>query len=191
MAYAFVAIVFGGLVGLALGGRLRNLGEHRLAAWPLLPAGVVLQLLSGAARNHADVALALLLASYVALGAFAAANARVLGMALVGAGLAANLLVIAVNQGMPVRRQAAIDAGIARSSAELDAINLKTKHHYERPSDDLMFLADVIPVRPLREVLSLGDAVMSVGIAAVVAALLRREPAHPQPEPTGSLPSEG
>lgn len=189
MAYAVVALLLGGAVGLATGGRLRNLGEHRLAAWWLLPLGVGVQLLSN--RAEEDVAFALLLASYLLLAAFTIANIRLFGMVAVTIGLLANLLVIAVNEGMPVRREAVIKAGIATDDRDLATIRMQSKHHYERPSDDLMFLADIIPVRPLREVLSVGDVVMSAGIAAVVATLLRREPSHPQAERTRSLPSEG
>lgn len=192
MAYAVVAIVLGGVLGLAFGGRLQNLGEHRLAAWPLLPAGVFVQLLSNVA--HGTVSLLLLLGSYALLAAFAIANIQShlrTGMTLVTVGLALNFAVIALNHGMPVRPQAVLDAGIARSYPELNHIELQAKHHYERPSDRLMVLADIIPVRPLREVLSVGDLVMSAGITVVVAALLRKEPSHPQPQPTRSLPSEG
>lgn len=189
MAYAVVALLLGGAVGLATGGRLTNLGEHRLAGWWLLPVGVGVQVLSNTIEG--DPAFALLLASYVLLAAFTLANARLFGMVVVTIGLLANLLVIAVNEGMPVRREAVIKAGIAADDRDLASISMQNKHHYERPSDDLMFLADIIPVRPLREVLSIGDVIMSAGIAAVVATLLRKEPTHPQPERTRSLPSEG
>jgi len=188
MAYAVVAIVVGGVVGLIGGGSFRNLGEHRLAAWPLLPAGVVLQVASNFPKGA--VALVLLLASYAALAAFAAANIKVFGMAVVVVGLACNLLVIAVNHGMPVQRKAVIQAGIASDDADLQHIHLMAKHHYQRPSDRLMPLADVIPVSPLREVLSIGDVVMSVGIAMVVASLLRKEPSYPQSLKSDSIPSE-
>jgi hypothetical protein len=187
VAYAVVAIVLGGVVGLALGGRLRNLGEHRLAAWPLLAGGLVLQAVSARVSTGSDAGLVLLIASYLALLAFAAANARILGMVVVAVGLALNLVVIGANRGMPVRPSAVIDAGIAENPKDLADIELKAKHHYETPSDRLLFLADVIPVRPLREVLSLGDVVMSLGITIVISTLLRKEPTHPQPVP---LPSE-
>lgn len=187
MAYAVVAIVLGAVIGLATGGRLENLGEHRLAAWPLLPIGVFAQLVGS--RADGTTAVVLLLTSYAALFAFTAANARLLGMALVTLGLALNFLVIAVNSGMPVRPTAVVSAGITDQKG-LQDIHLRSKHHYERPSDRLMVLADVIPVRPLREVLSIGDVIMSIGTALVLATLLRRAPAHPQREPSGSLPSE-
>lgn len=192
MAYAVVAIVLGGVLGLVTGGRLQNLGEHRLAAWWLMPVGVGLQLLGAfRAGSDSDTAFALLLASYAALAGFAAANWRIFGMVVVAVGLGLNFLVIAVNEGMPVRRAAVIDAGIAANDNEVSKIELKAKHHYETSDDTLMPLADIIPVRPLREVLSVGDVVMSIGIAAAIAALLRKEPAHPQAQTTRSLPSEG
>jgi hypothetical protein len=128
--------------------------------------------------------------SYLALMAFAAVNFRVAGMAIVVIGLGLNLVVITVNRGMPVRRSAVISAGIAADDRELRDIRLHAKHHYERPSDRAMVLADVIPVRPLREVLSAGDLVMSLGIAFVVSTLLRKQPTHPQAEISRSLPSE-
>jgi hypothetical protein len=188
MAYAVVALVLGGVVGLLAGGSLRNLGEHRLAAWPLLPVGVVLQVAGN--LQGGGVGLALVIGSYAALGAFAVANIKLFGMALVVVGLACNLLVITVNDGMPVRPAAAVRAGIASSETALRRIHLKPKHHYERPDDRLMFLGDVLPVPPLHEVLSLGDVIMSLGIAMVIASLLRRDPAHPQPQPTRSVPSD-
>lgn len=197
MAYAVVAIALGGVLGLAFGGRLQNLGEHRLAAWPLLPAGVGAQLLSS--LTSGTLSLLLLLGSYALLLAFALANvtdrvpwALRLGMLVVSLGLALNFTVIAVNRGMPVRPQTVFDAGIAKDFRDLDSMKLQAKHHFERESDRLMVLADVIPVRPLQEVLSIGDVVMSLGIAAVMATLLRKEPSsYTQTHPTRSLPSEG
>jgi len=190
MGYAVVAIVLGGIVGIATGGSLRNLGEHRLAGWQLLIAGIVLQFLSASTKGNA--ALALMLASYACLIAFAAMNLRLvpIGMGLVAAGLALNVVVIGANRGMPVRPSAVVDAGIVDSLTDLRDIKLRAKHHYEKPNSRLMFLADVIPVRPLREVLSLGDLVMSAGVAFCVSSLLRKQPTHPQAERSHSLPSE-
>lgn len=190
MGYAVVAIVLGAVIGLLGGGSFRNLGEHRLAGWMLLPIGVVLQLVSYSSAGN--VALTLMVASYAFLIGFAAANFKLVpvGMALVAAGLALNLAVIAANRGMPVRPSAVVDAGIVDSLTDLRDIKLRAKHHYEKPSSRLMFLGDVLPVRPLREVLSLGDVVMSAGVAFCVSSLLRKQPTHPQAERSRSLPSE-
>ena len=62
MGYAVVAIVLGGVIGLVSGGRLRNLGEHRLSAWPLLFGGVVLQLLSNVPKDRSALNAACMIA---------------------------------------------------------------------------------------------------------------------------------
>jgi hypothetical protein len=171
VGYAVVAVVVGALVGLAAGGHPRHLTGHRFRAWPLLATGAVAQVTVGFVAGTAGVTL--LLVSYAAIAAFAAANVRVPWMALVVAGLALNIVTIAVNEGMPVRRQAVVDAGIA-DRAEVSRLDVRGKHHLERPGDHLMVISDVIPVRPLRQVLSVGDVLMMFGVAGVVAVLLRR-----------------
>ena len=169
MRFTILAVAAGLGIGLLAGGRPRHLAGRGLRAWPLLAAGLGLQLLSG--RVHGGTGTAALLGGYALLVAFAAANVAVVGMWLVGTGIAVNLVVIAVNSGMPVRPAALVSAGVAEPGRAAD-VPLAAKHHLERPSDRLMKLADVIPVAPLREVLSLGDVVTAVGTADVVAHLL-------------------
>src|SRR5438270_8929182 len=101
MGFTAIAVTVGLLVGLATGGRLQHLGERQFHWWGLLVAGVVLQL------PFLDrLGFGGLLASYCFLLGFAIANLRLVGMVLVVIGIAMNILVIAVNQGMPVRRDA-------------------------------------------------------------------------------------
>lgn len=169
MLFTVVAVVVGIALGLLTGGRLHHLGERSFHAVPLLAGGVGLQLLSG---FLADIGVALVLLSYVLLLAFCALNLRLVGMGVVLAGLALNSLVIAVNGGMPVRRSAVVAAGIANAD-DIPEIRLKGKRHFEDDDDRLMFLADIIPVPVLQEVLSIGDVAMSVGVADVLFHLLR------------------
>lgn len=169
MLFTAVAVAVGIAVGLLTGGRVRHLGERTFHAVPLLVGGVALQLLSGVLR---DISVALVLLSYVLLLVFCALNLRLVGMGIVLAGLAVNSLVIAVNGGMPVRRSAVVSAGIA-SYADIPDIRLKGKRHFEDDDDRLLFLADIIPIPVLKEVLSIGDVVMSVGVADVLVYLLR------------------
>lgn len=176
MLFTAVAVAVGIAVGLLTGGRLQHLGERTFHAVPLLVAGVALQLLSGVLTG---VSVALVLLSYVLLLAFCGLNLRLVGMGVVLAGLAMNSLVIAVNGGMPVRRSAVVAAGIAGYD-DIPEIRLEGKRHFEDDDDRLMFLADIIPIPLLQEVLSIGDVVMSVGVASVLAHLLRppRPPRH-------------
>jgi hypothetical protein len=118
-----------------------------------------------------------LLASYLCLLAFALANVRLVGMALVAVGIALNIIPIALNRGMPVRHDAVVAARIS-TAERVHFLRTDHKHHMERPGDRLMILADILPVRPLREVLSFGDVVLALGVADVLFHLVRGGPAH-------------
>ena len=170
MRFTVVAVVAGLVIGLALGGRPRHLAGRGLRLWPLLFAGVAVQAVG--ARVGDTLGFVLLVASYPLLLGFAAANVRLVGMALVGVGLLMNLATIATNRGMPVRRSAIVAAGIA-TDEEVASLHIAAKHHLERPSDRLMPLSDIIPVPGLHEVLSFGDLVLSVGVADTIVHLLR------------------
>ena len=169
MRFTLLAVAAGLGIGVLAGGRVRFLGDRRLRMPGLLLAGLALQPLAAGVGGDQAV---LLVGSYVLLVAFALANVAVTGMWLVATGIALNLTVIAVNSGMPVRPSALRAAGVVEPGRPLDAA-LSAKHHLERPSDGLVVLGDIIPVAPLREVVSFGDVVMAVGVANVVARLLR------------------
>ncbi len=170
MRFTIVAVAVGILIGLLTGGRLRHMGTRSFRFWPLLFAGLVLQVASAA--MDATPGFLLLLASYLMLLAFAVANAALAGMWLVALGVGLNLMVIAANGGMPVRPSAVVAAGIAEPE-DVHDIDLRGKRHLERPSDRLTALSDVIPVPPLAEVLSFGDIFMNVGLADVIVHLMR------------------
>ncbi len=138
--------------------------------WPLLVAGLVLQVASAAMGSTPGFVL--LLSSYLALLTFAVANVSLTGMWLVALGVGLNLVAIGVNGGMPVRPSALVAAGVAEAE-EVHDLDLRGKRHLERPSDRLVAISDIIPVRPLAEVLSFGDIVMNVGLADVIVHLMR------------------
>lgn len=163
------AIVVGVLVGLLRGGRFANLGEAAFRLWPLLVLGVVVQ---GAAAFTGAGAVTVILLSYVLLIAFCAANLTHAGMGVVLVGIVLNLVVIGANGGMPVRADAIVAAGIATRD-EVPDLEFGAKRHLETDDDRLMALGDIVPVPIAREVLSFGDLAMAVGVAAVLANLLR------------------
>src|SRR5437763_1211920 len=167
MVFPALAAAVGLLIGLVSGGSLRRLGERRFRLWPLLPLGVVLQLPLADRLGFGG-----LLASYGCLLAFALANIRLVGMGLVAVGIALNAIPIAVNRGMPVDRDAIVAAHIS-TAAKLDTLDIDRKHHLERRSDNLTVLVDIIPARPLKEVVSFGDVVLAVGVGDVIYHLLR------------------
>jgi hypothetical protein len=83
-----------------------------------------------------------------------------------------NIAVILPNGGMPVRTAAVVDAGIVESE-EVARIDVGSRRHLERDDDVLVPLGDVIPLAPLREVVSVGDLVLAAGLGTVVFRLLR------------------
>lgn len=182
MRFTAVAVLVGLLVGYLRGGRLDHMGRRPVAAWPLLFAGVALQLLAG--RIFGAWATApLVLASYAVLVLFAGANLQLVGMTVVSIGMAANATVIALNGAMPVRPSAVVAAGLAAPD-EAARLEGDAKRRPERQGDRMVVLADIIPVRPLREVVSFGDLVIAVGVADVIYNLMRpprrrRRPAAP------------
>ena len=190
MLYIVVAVAVGLAMGWARGGRLSGIGDATFRLTPLLAVGVAGQVLSAALGGARG--LALLLASYIALLAFAIANApRSVGMAVVAVGIAMNALVIAVNGGMPVRASAIIAAGIADDDDDIAELDFGTKRHLEDGDDRLTILADIIPVPVLEEVLSFGDLVLAVGVADVLVTLMgsrrspRQRPERPDRQGTG------
>ena len=168
MRFTAIAVAAGLVVGVLLGGRLRHLGERPFRLWPFLAAGILLQL-----PLLDPLGFGGLLASYACLLIFALANVHLVGMALVAIGIVLNAAVITANSGMPVHRRSVVDAGIAKT-ADLDTLHTDRKHHLQTDTDRLTPLADIIPVRPLHEVISFGDVVMAIGVADVLVHLLRK-----------------
>lgn len=166
------------VVGYLTGGRLSSLEALQLRWWGLAPLGLAMQLVplpwsGGAART---AALGLLLASYPVLMAFAVKNLRLAGFPLVLVGLALNLTVIAVNNGMPVSCDALVASGQGDLCADLRR-EPALKHHLAGPDDDLMLLADVIPIAtPVNQVVSVGDLIAYGGLLWLVAATMTGRP---------------
>ncbi len=167
-----VVAVLGGLVA----GRLRAPAGARavrleLRRLPLLAVGAfgtaLAQVLDG---GLATLALAGALA---VLLAFVAANAHVTGVLVLGCGLLLNLVAVVLNNGMPVRGEALVVAGVVEE-AELATTTFNGARHLETGSDRLAVLGDVLPVPVTREVLSFGDLIVLAGAADAVRELARR-----------------
>lgn len=163
-----IAAVLGALVlGWVLGGSLDRLGGVRLRQRWLVVAAVLVQLV-GTLAGGAAFAVGLLTSGMLAL-AFLMRNRGVAGMGLITLGVLSNALVVAANGAMPVSLWAAEQAG-----AEVGVILVgdDPRHEVADSSTQLPWLADVIPVRaPIRpEVVSIGDVLLSAGIAQLIVA---------------------
>ena len=168
-----VAIVAGVLIGLLRGGPCGQPGRGCL---PRLAPARDRHRRAGAAAftGDAGIGVTLILVSYVLLLAFCVLNLRHAGMGVVFVGIALNLVVMGLNGGMPVRREAIVASGITTRIDDVDSLDFGTKRHLETDDDRLPVLGDIIPVPVAGEVLSFGDLAMSVGVAAVLVNLLRR-----------------
>lgn len=186
-------LAIGLLLGWGLGGGVRNLARLEVRLWWLIPIALVVQLISiprAEAGPGRYLPFAILLASFLLIGAAMLLNWRLRGFPVILLGVLLNLVPIAVNQGMPVSGSAVIEAGGSLSDVPRE---LGAKHHLKRPEDQVTFLADVIAVRsPFRAVVSIGDLVMWAGAGwFVTAAMLGFPVREPRPArlPRRAIPS--
>jgi hypothetical protein len=152
-------------VSLARGGRFRHATEHELLWLPALIAGLAAQTGLDALASRGLVGLtgtvALLVVSEAAVLSFCIRNWYRPGMVLVGLGFTANALVILANGGMPVAPEAIAAIGGDPVLAETVVVG---KHHLLTDATALPWLADVIPLPPLKLVISIGDIVLVAGM---------------------------
>jgi hypothetical protein len=170
MGFTLFAVAVGLVLGIALGGRPRNVTLRPLRGALALGVAVVLQALPQVLELRAGAGLACVLASYVLLLVFALLNIRLVGMPIVLLGLALNVAVIGLNGGMPVRADA---IRTVDPTVRVERIDFGAKRHLEDPDDRLTILGDVLPVPAIDQVLSFGDLILAFGVADVVFRLLK------------------
>ncbi len=171
MKLVLLVLVASVLVGLVAGGRLTGLSGLRIRWAPLAIVGLGLQML----LPPGNWPFVLLMISFGMLLAFVIVNRGIPGFTLILAGLLMNLIVIAVNSGMPVPRYALEASGQSETLSEL-VEHGGAKHHLATEDDRLMFLADVIPLRPpVAQAVSVGDIVAYVGVGVVIVVAMRRD----------------
>jgi hypothetical protein len=188
LVVSLLSILVGLYVGLLHGGKLHNLGRAHASWWGLLVVGIVVPMF--VSRLDPSHSVALIVLALVSLIAFTRRNRHLLGMGIVAIGVLANLTVVVLNSGMPVRADALVDAGLAESH-EVERVEISGVQRLERDGDVAVFLGDVIPLRATKQVLSVGDVVILVGLGTVASNLLRnrtrattpREPKVRPPQP--------
>jgi MFS family permease len=176
-------ILLGLVLGLLAGGRLRNLAEIRLRWTGLLVAAVVIRFATEAALGaQVEIVQALrlpLLAS--AFGVLLVAlwvNRTYPGLSLAFLGVLSNTLVILLNGGfMPIWAPALAAAGLTEAD-----VGRAFHVVVDAPAPDflgrLLILGDVIPVpvAVIRNVYSLGDLFLTLGLAFFLFAGVVRVP---------------
>lgn len=156
-------VVLGLVAGLAVGRTWRPLATVRIRWLPLILAGLLAR---GAAAFVTPVAFPLYVFALFATAAGAAANIRLTGAVLVAIGGALNLVVVVLNQGMPVDPSA---LAAASASMPTDALHVAVNG-----GTVLVALADVVPVALAQAVYSVGDFFIAAGGFVVPFVLLIR-----------------
>lgn len=174
------AAVLGIAAGFVAGGSTAHLGTRRVR-------GIGFALLWGAlvlitTRDWIPGAFGVYVLSFICALIFVAINVRALpGLVVVGVGLALNLTVVLVNQGMPFSAEAMRAADISRPEGSI--IVATPQRHIQTEADRLYPLIDHLPVAagPIREVLSPGDVLVALGLGLTCCTALlparRRKPA--------------
>jgi uncharacterized protein DUF5317 len=177
MKFILATLVFAFVLGLVAGGRPTALASLKVRWTPAALVGLALQMVPLPGRTWP---LVMLYVSFVLMMAFAVVNlrSRVPGFALILLGIVMNFTVIAVNQGMPVAHEALV-ASHQEDSLPILIEHPGAKHHLAGPDDHLMILADVIPVPPLEQVVSLGDVLAYGGVVWLIVAGMRRRRERP------------
>jgi hypothetical protein len=172
-----VTVVLATLVGRILGGRIGRLAGLPYRGLPLLGGAAAAYLAGWSAPllglpARWTYAPGLAMAGALAL-AFSVRTRTLYGAGLVGAGLLANALVVAVNGGMPVSA-----AAVARAGMNLPAALADPRQVLAGAGATLRALGAVVPVPlPVRPaVASVGDLLVLAGLAElVVTAMLPRD----------------
>ncbi len=165
MIFFVATIALAIIVVVATKGSVERLGRLRFRMLWLLFLGlavqIVLEVVDFPKDRIEDLGFAILLLSYVAILGFCFANRSVRGMTLIAIGVALNVLVIALNQGMPTK-----DDVRERAGREVRVPIEQTVKHRPQEDDDLVgFLGDVITVPEFpNQQFSIGDIVMGLGI---------------------------
>jgi chromate transport protein ChrA len=168
-------IVLSVLVVVLTRGSFERLSRIRLRAlWLLLVAlvaQIALEFVDIPEERLDDLGYALLLGTYVLILVFCLINRRLAGMAIVTLGIALNVLVIALNQGMPTK-----DDVVERNEREVRVpIERTVKHRPEEPDDQLPFLGDVLSVPGIpNQQFSIGDVIIGIGVADICFEASRR-----------------
>ncbi len=156
------------VLGVLLGGSPAALGELGIRRLWLAYAAIALQVAAFPSgilpwTTPDGLARGLWLASYALLIAMILQNRHIRGIAIVGAGLACNLVAIVANGGlMPVTENALRGAGLSYDERN-NSISLANPH--------LALLVDRFAVPdwlPLGNVFSIGDVLIGVGIVVVI-----------------------
>ncbi len=178
-AFLGITLVAAVAAGFAFGGRIGRLADLRFAMLPMLYGALGLGLLplfvnmsTGTNRVLTGIANLLVLI-FLAVNLSRHGGLVRWGLVVLLAGWLLNAVVIAANKGMPLSEWAYAQSGQTDPITEGEGGFFKIVVADVRTN--LPFLGDVIPIKPLRQVLSAGDLLLMAGIGLTVIGGMRRQ----------------
>jgi len=170
--FMLYAILIGLLAGRLLGGHLANLGTLRIHWASLALIGLLTQVvlfLGPVSERVGSLGVPIYVGSTAMVLAVVLRNLRVPGLVLVAAGALSNLLAIVANGGyMPASAAALAFLG--------KTVNPGYSNSAVIESPALVPLTDILalpPFVPFANVFSIGDVLISIGVAVVIASGMR------------------
>jgi len=171
--FILYAVVIGLAIGLVAGGRIGSIGDIRFRWAPLVLVGFGAQVLlfsDAVAARVGDLGPVLYVASTLLVVIAVVRNCAVAGMPLVAVGAACNLAAIVANGGfMPA--SAAAMAALGKAAPTIYSNSAVVAQPALAPLTDIFALPSWLP---LHNVFSLGDVILGVGVAMVIAIAMRR-----------------
>jgi len=183
--FILLSVPVGIVAGLLLGGRIGGLATLRVRwAW-LAIIGFAIQLAifsDPIGTRVGDAGPAIYVVSNLAVLAAVLRNVAIPGMPIVAIGAMCNLAAIVANGGrMPADPDALRTAGVVVSGATNSVV---------LPNPALAPLTDVLAIPagvPLANVFSIGDVLIGVGVATVIALAMRRGAVPATPDDDGGV----
>lgn len=188
--FILYALVIGLAVGLLVGGRPAGLSQLQFR-WPWVMLGglfVQVVLFSDLVSSRIGAAGPPIYAiSTAAVVLAVVANRKITGMPVVALGAASNFVAITANGGfMPAARGALQALGKVESAGYSNSV--------VAPDPALWPLTDIFALPtwlPFANVFSVGDVLIGIGVAIVIAAAMRRQPPEPALGHGGGAPDVG
>lgn len=166
MTLLLLPVLAGLVAGRLLGGRLSELAVPRLGATWLLWVAAAVQIAQATTGLPLMASVFVLVLGWFVINLVRATTALRLGLFLGLGGLVANGTSIGLNGRMPYVPDAAEAVGLGSGV-------VTTKNEPVDASTVLGWLGDTMPIPPLGAVVSIGDILLGLGIAVVVAVLMR------------------
>jgi hypothetical protein len=173
--FILYAIVVGLVVGFLVGGRISAIGDIRFRWAPLVFVGLLAQVLlfsDAVAERIGDLGPVLYVASTVLVVLAVVRNLAIPGMPLVALGAASNLTAIVANGGFMPASASAL-AALGKGAPTIYSNSTVLAQPALAPLTDIFAMPTWLP---FHNIFSIGDVILAIGVVAVIAIAMRRQP---------------